>query len=139
VFRLGEYQQFLNANATSIQASKQRQQAAFEAERQRWVESGQLGFASEPSGSALTLDGGAPLADGHQVVESHIPGNVWKVAVAPGDRVRRGDALVVLESMKMEVQVESALDGIVTELCVRAGQAVAAGQRLMVVRESGAA
>ena len=54
-FRLRDYQQFLAENADSIQAFKTKQQAAFDAERQRWLESGQLG----PSGLGEQAGAGA--------------------------------------------------------------------------------
>ncbi|HEY8946310.1 MAG TPA: carboxyltransferase domain-containing protein, partial [Polyangiaceae bacterium] len=56
-FRLSEYEAFLARNASSIGAFKGRQQAAFEAERQRWIESGQLagGEVRTPQGSNLPV------------------------------------------------------------------------------------
>ncbi len=51
-------------------------------------------------------------------VESEVQGNVWKVEVAVGDRVAAGDVLIILESMKMEIPVESPVAGIVSELKV---------------------
>jgi len=44
-FRLADYQRFLTENDPSIRQFKSKQQAAFEAERQRWVENGQLGVS----------------------------------------------------------------------------------------------
>ena len=40
-------------------------------------------------------------------VESEVTGKVWKMEVGVGDRVAEGDILVILESMKMEIPVES--------------------------------
>ncbi len=40
-------------------------------------------------------------------VESEVTGNVWKVVVAVGDHVGEGDVLIILESMKMEIPLES--------------------------------
>jgi urea carboxylase len=132
--RLREYESFLAANAESIQAFKSTQQAAFDAERQRWIESGQLGYstASEP---ALAADGHeSELPAGTHAIESHVPGSVWKLAVARGARVRRGDTLLVVESMKMEVAIEASHDGVVVELCVGEGKPVAPGQRVALMR-----
>ena len=47
------------------------------------------------------------LADGLVAVESSLPGNVWKVLVEPGDIVAAGDAVVIIESMKMEMRIVS--------------------------------
>ena len=52
-------------------------------------------------------------------VESEVTGTVWKVEVAVGDNVTEGDVLVILESMKMEIPVESPQAGTVTELLVQ--------------------
>jgi acetyl-CoA carboxylase biotin carboxyl carrier protein len=60
--------------------------------------------------------------------------NVWKVLVSPGEAVREGDPLVILESMKMEIPVESPLSGIVMELRVQEGGVVQEGDVIAVVR-----
>lgn len=66
-------------------------------------------------------------------VEAHITGTVWKVEVAVGDKVSEGDALVILESMKMEMPVEAEDDGTVAEILVEEGQAVNEGDVLVVL------
>jgi acetyl-CoA carboxylase biotin carboxyl carrier protein len=59
--------------------------------------------------------------------------NVWKVIVAPGDPVAEGDPLVILESMKMEIPVESPAGGTVREIRVREGGVVQEGDVIAVV------
>jgi biotin carboxyl carrier protein len=59
--------------------------------------------------------------------------NVWKVVVAQGDAISEGDPIVVLESMKMEIPVESPLSGTVTELRVQEGGVVQEGDVIAVV------
>jgi acetyl-CoA carboxylase biotin carboxyl carrier protein len=59
--------------------------------------------------------------------------NVWKVVVAPGDPVAEGDPLVILESMKMEIPVESPAAGTVREVRVREGGVVQEGDVIAVV------
>ena len=66
-------------------------------------------------------------------MDSPAPGNVWKVLVEPGDRVAPGQVVVVLESMKMEMEVPSPVGGVVAEVSCRPGRAVQGGQRLLVV------
>jgi acetyl-CoA carboxylase biotin carboxyl carrier protein len=46
-------------------------------------------------------------------IEAHITGNVWKIEVAVGDTVEDGDTIVILESMKMEIPVETEGDVLV--------------------------
>jgi len=66
-------------------------------------------------------------------IEAHITGVVWKIEVAVGDSVAEGDAVVVLESMKMEMPVEAEDEGTVAEICVQEGQAVSEGDTLVVL------
>ena len=66
-------------------------------------------------------------------VEAHITGNVWKVEVAVGDQIKEGDTVVILESMKMEIPVESEDDGTVKEIRCEEGQAVSEGDVLIVL------
>jgi acetyl-CoA carboxylase biotin carboxyl carrier protein len=59
--------------------------------------------------------------------------NVWKIVVAEGDSVGEGDPLVILESMKMEIPVESPAAGVVREVLVREGGVVQEGDVIAVV------
>lgn len=129
--RLADYQAFLAAEADGIAAFRARQQAAFDAERQRWIESGQAHFDSEVV--VAEAGDGAPLAAGHVAVESHIAGNLWQLRVEVGQRVVAGEVLAVLESMKMEISLTSPCDGTVRELRVKPGVTVRAGQCVVVV------
>lgn len=60
-------------------------------------------------------------------VKAHITGTVWKVEVAVGDKVNEGDTVVILESMKMEMPVESEDSGTVKEIHVKESQPVSEG------------
>jgi propionyl-CoA carboxylase alpha chain len=64
-----------------------------------------------------------------------MPGSVVTVAVAPGQRVNKGELLVTVEAMKMEHRVTAPFDGAVAEVRVEAGQQVDADQVLVVVEE----
>ena len=66
-------------------------------------------------------------------VKSDIAGSVWKILVQPGDEIAEDDTLVILESMKMEIEVIAQEEGVVQTLCREQGQQVNAGQRLLVV------
>jgi len=66
-------------------------------------------------------------------VEAHITGTVWKVECQVGQEVSEGDTLVILESMKMEMPVESEDDGTVAEIRVEEGQSVSEGDTLVVL------
>lgn len=66
-------------------------------------------------------------------VTSPIPGIVASILVDVGSVVRKGDTLLVLEAMKMENDIMSTKDGIVTEIKVVEGQSVNAEETLLVV------
>jgi acetyl-CoA carboxylase biotin carboxyl carrier protein len=57
-------------------------------------------------------------------VRAEMVANVWKVLVSEGDHVDEGDTLVILESMKMEIPLESEESGTVTKLHVAEGDVV---------------
>jgi acetyl-CoA carboxylase biotin carboxyl carrier protein len=63
-------------------------------------------------------------------VLSELHATVWKIEVAPGDRVAEGDILLLLESMKMEIPVTAPRDGTVTAILVEEEQMVVEGQAL---------
>ncbi len=79
----------------------------------------------------IELRGGA--GSGAASLEAPMPGNVLAVKVGEGDAVSEGDVLVVLESMKMELQVVAPADGVVGELTVGEGDQVERGQVLVEV------
>ena len=66
-------------------------------------------------------------------VVAEMVANVWKVVVPAGDSVGMGDALVILESMKMEIPVESPVAGTVREVRVEEGGVVQEGDVIAVV------
>jgi urea carboxylase len=129
-FSLADYNAFLSRDADAIAAFKTRQQAAFEAERERWRTSGQAEWVSEEA----SADAGAlaELPDGSQYLSAVVPGSVWKIVVAPGAAVREGDTLAIFESMKMEIPVVATSDGVLDEWLVAEGKPVAAGQRIAI-------
>ena len=57
-----------------------------------------------------------------QNIETQIPGNVWKVLVKPGDAVKAGDVLFILEVMKTEVPHHAGADGTVAAVHIGEGQ-----------------
>ncbi|KKA05164.1 urea carboxylase [Pseudomonas ogarae] len=128
---LADYQRFLVQEADGIAAFRQQQQGAFDAERERWIASGQAHFDSEEPAIAPSED--SPLIDGQLSVDSHIAGNLWQVQVDVGARVAAGDVLVILESMKMEIPLLAPSAGVVREVRVQPGSAVRAGQRVVVL------
>jgi acetyl-CoA carboxylase biotin carboxyl carrier protein len=66
-------------------------------------------------------------------IKAHITGTVWKIEKQVGDSVGSGDAVVILESMKMEMPVETPVAGKISEVRCAEGQAVEEGAVLAVV------
>ncbi|WP_129972870.1 MULTISPECIES: urea carboxylase [unclassified Pseudomonas] len=128
---LADYQAFLQREAETIDAFRTQQQGAFQAERERWIASGQAHFDSEEAVPDSSED--TPLTSGQQSIDSHIAGNLWQVQVEVGSRVAAGDVLVILESMKMEIPVLAPMAGVVQDIRVQPGSAVRAGQRVVVL------
>jgi 3-methylcrotonyl-CoA carboxylase alpha subunit len=96
-----------------------------------WI--GHNGFAW-PVRPVSAVDRGAAAADGE--LRAPMPGQVLLVHAAPGDRVKTGDPVVVLESMKMELVLTAPVDGEVTELTVAVGDRVSVDQPLARVEAS---
>jgi biotin carboxyl carrier protein len=80
-------------------------------------------------------EGDAPVrrrtSAGVDGLSAPMPATVRAVLVAPGDRVRAGDTLVVLEAMKMELPVRSPVDGVVGDVRCRPGEIVQPGMPLV--------
>ena len=60
-----------------------------------------------------------------------MPATVIRINVAPGDAVKKGDTLLVLEAMKMELPVRAPADGVVDSVACRTGELVLAGVTLI--------
>ena len=65
------------------------------------------------------------------IMASPMPGNILEVLVNEGDKVKKGDALVILESMKMENEIPSEFSGKVVRVYVKKGENVGAEQPLV--------
>ncbi len=83
----------------------------------------------------IDLEGGTRAGrnrlDDHAALAAPMPATVATVAVAPGQRVSKGDVLIVLEAMKMELAVRSPRDSIVKAVACRPGELVQPGVPLL--------
>ncbi|AAM25522.1 DUF2118 domain-containing protein [Caldanaerobacter subterraneus] len=68
---------------------------------------------------------------GSKVVSAPMPGTILDVRVKEGDRVKRGDVLLILEAMKMENEIMAPEDGIVASVNVSKGASVNTGDVLV--------
>jgi len=131
-FSMREYRAFLASIAPEARGAKQRQQAAFEAERERWAAADQSAFVEPPADRPPPPAGDVP--EGCEAVRSPMTASVWHVAVEPGQRVEAGQRILVLEAMKMEVEITAHTEGVVELLHCAKGAMVTAGQNLATVR-----
>ncbi|MGD9504200.1 MAG: urea carboxylase [Syntrophobacteraceae bacterium] len=129
-FSLEEYEAFVEAHREQIDAFKAHQQAAFDAERERWIENGQLTFDSEEANGHREAEEREVL-EGCAPVHSPVSGSVWKLHVEVGSAVAKGDAVAVLESMKTEITVMASSNGVVRQLFCMEGELLQAGQALI--------
>ena len=84
-----------------------------------------------------SIDRSGPVGSASGRLTSPMPGTVLAVYVRAGESVHAGQALVVVEAMKMEHIVTAPHDGSVAELLVRAGESVRLDQPLLVVTGAG--
>jgi acetyl-CoA carboxylase biotin carboxyl carrier protein len=66
-------------------------------------------------------------------IESLVTGTVWKLERQNGDVVAKGDTILIIESMKMEIPIDAPAAGTLRELRVAEGEGVSEGQVLAVV------
>lgn len=131
-FSLTEYQRYLADNRESIDAFRTKRQAAFEQELADWHATGQFKYEVKEEDSA---DLQQCWPENSDVVDSPVSGSVWQVLVEPGQAVKAGECLLILESMKMEIPVMALKNGVVTQILKESGQRVGPGQALVVLEE----
>lgn len=95
-----------------------------------------LGDGAAPASAAVSPVSGptaAQRAGGDGAIQAPMQGMVVKVKVAPGDRVRLGDVVVVLEAMKMQNDIVATVGGTVREVFAKEGAIVAPNEVLMTI------
>jgi urea carboxylase len=133
-FSYADYARGLLRNRDLIAAFKRGQQAAFDAERQRWKELRIDEVQDDVAASAAV--GAEDIPDGLAGVFSDVPGNVWKILVTEGADVAAGDALAIIESMKMEIGVLAPVAGRLLSVRIKPGQTLRAGDVVALIKES---
>ena len=73
---------------------------------------------------------GVSASGNEDEIVADVPGNVFKVLIKPGDSVKKGQQIIVLEAMKMEIPVESPKTGIIGDVLIETGKSVEAGEVL---------
>ncbi len=68
-------------------------------------------------------------------IRSQTPGKVWKIVKSVGDRVKAGDAILILEAMKMEIEIAAPEDGEIASIDVNLNDNISDGQLLATIRQ----
>lgn len=84
---------------------------------------------NKPEDASIPKAGGT----GGKLIKAPLPGSIFKMLVAVGDTIKPGDTVLILEAMKMENNVVTDLEGTITSIEVKEGQAVLEGDTLISV------
>ncbi|MDY0235848.1 MAG: acetyl-CoA carboxylase biotin carboxyl carrier protein subunit [Gudongella sp.] len=82
-----------------------------------------------PKAAAAAVEASA----GQEIVDSPMPGNIWKILVKEGQQVKENEVLLILEAMKMENEIVSPKDGVVSSILTQEGAAVNTGDKLVLI------
>lgn len=124
-FHLGSYLNWLKTIENESGTFRQQQQSAFQTERNYWKELGIAEYVSEPEAAAALEE--VEMPEGSLGMSSSMSGSVWKVLVEPGQEVRKGDTIIIEESMKMEFPQLAPTDGIIASIYVSPGDQIKSG------------
>jgi urea carboxylase len=128
---LGEYLRFLDEQRESIDAFRQKQRNAFDAERERWRAAG---LAETPIAESAVRAEAPALPEDCIAITSPVSGSVWQIKVAAGQSVAKGETLVIMEAMKMEIAVVADSAGTVVSIHGEPGAGARAGDTLLLLR-----
>ncbi|HDZ4937479.1 TPA: biotin attachment protein [Campylobacter jejuni] len=82
----------------------------------------------------ITSSNSTSSIDVENEVLAGISGNVFKIYINEGEEVKSGQAIIVLEAMKMEIEVNAPKDGIISKLCIKIGDTVNEGEVLAIYK-----
>ncbi len=97
------------------------------AEGEGTIEVKETTTAPKTESASVTTTAGS---NGAVEILSQTPGNVWKILVKAGDSVKEGDQIMILEAMKMEIDIVAEKDGVISSINVNVNDAVSDGQLL---------
>jgi urea carboxylase len=129
-FRLRDYHTFLDRIAAEATSFKAKQQAAFEAERERW-KSTEFVSVEEPGSAPIQEE--VQLPERGSYIDAPVAGNLWKLIAKAGDRVQLDQPVAIIESMKMEMQVCATRTGTVHSVLCKELSPVSQGQHLFII------
>jgi urea carboxylase len=125
-FDFAEYQHFLDENEDDISDFRNRQKRAFDSEVALWKEQENAAVEIAMRAEQEVIED----QEGH-LVSADLNGNIWKILVEPGQAVKQGQPLIVVEAMKMELMVAAPCDGTVIRISCQQGRPVGPGDALL--------
>lgn len=87
--------------------------------------------APTPAAAPAPAPAAAAPAGGGTTIEAPMPGKVLSVKVSAGQAVKYGEAVIIMEAMKMETEIVAPVDGTVGQILVKAGDAVDTGAAMV--------
>ena len=94
----------------------------------------EIELMSEDAAASAPKAAPAPVAGDGEKVTSPMPGTILDVKVNVGDKVKKGQILMILEAMKMENEIMAGADGTVTAVAVSKGASVQTGDMLCTIK-----
>ncbi|MBQ5780513.1 MAG: biotin/lipoyl-binding protein [Spirochaetaceae bacterium] len=88
---------------------------------------------SDAAPAAAPASSSAPKSSGGGALQAGVQGTVLRVVANVGDSVKNGDVVVVLEALKMEIEMKATCDGTIKQILVKQGDSVNAGQDLAII------
>lgn len=74
------------------------------------------------------------IASGSEIIKAPMPGTILDIKVQPGQMVKKGEIILILEAMKMENEILSSADGVVKQIVVAKNAVVSTGDALVVIQ-----
>lgn len=133
-----DFQQLAGSGVTSLLLNNRSLEAVVEERDGLWevLIKGELYTVNVQDERAYRLAqarGGGLVDDGEATIKSPMPGIIIAVPVKQGDVVKKGDKIVILESMKMENELRAPCDGVVAQIQTEAGASVEKDQVLAII------
>lgn len=132
-FSLKTYKKFLKDNCEAIHTFKHTQSNAFEAEKNDWVRTGKLNFTQDVLNHSTKSDN--EIAEGLEPIASPVSGILWKTLANVGDKVVEGQPLAILESMKMEITIQSNTNGTIKSRLRDTGKELTVGDIIFAIEK----
>ncbi|MDR3162342.1 MAG: biotin attachment protein [Helicobacteraceae bacterium] len=98
------------------------------------VAEGKIAELSAASGAQIAVDASAPPPSGKtHIIAAPMPGTITKIVKSVGDRVKNGELVLVMEAMKMENEIFSDTDGVISAINASVGTKAQTGQALLTI------